>query len=171
MGDHRPPGGWREVTSVSPRRAVPSKGPARIHVAPNGDMRYGHCMQHLDGVSLGATRIDRWLTAARLYKTRGQAQTACTGGLVHVNGQAVKPSHLVKCGDEVRAEAPRGPVVLIVRQVAEKRLSATLARELYEDRSPPPPPPAERIGIAVRDRGAGRPTKADRRALDRLKGE
>ncbi len=128
-------------------------------------------MQGFDGLSPGAIRVDRWLTAARLYKTRGAAQTACSGGLVHINGQAVKPSHLVKCGDEVRAEAPRGPVVLIVRQLAEKRLSATLARELYEDRSPPPPPREERIGIAVRDRGAGRPTKADRRALERLKGE
>jgi ribosome-associated heat shock protein Hsp15 len=128
-------------------------------------------MQGLDGLSLGATRIDRWLTAARLYKTRGEAQTACSGGLVHVNGQSVKASHLIKCGDEVRAEAPRGPVVLIVRHVAEKRLSATLARELYEDRSPPPPPPEERLGNALRERGAGRPTKADRRAMDKLKGE
>lgn len=128
-------------------------------------------MQGLEEVALGATRVDRWLTAARLYKTRGDAQAACSGGLVHVNGQAVKPSHLVKCGDEVRAEAPRGPVVLIVRHLAEKRLSATLARELYEDRSPPPPPREERIGVAVRERGAGRPTKADRRALERLKGE
>lgn len=128
-------------------------------------------MQGLDGLSLSATRIDRWLTAARLYKTRGEAQTACSGGLVHVNGQAVKPSHLVKCGDEIRAEAPRGPVVLIVRHLAEKRLSATLARELYEDRSPPPPPREERIGIPLRDRGTGRPTKADRRAMERLKGE
>jgi ribosome-associated heat shock protein Hsp15 len=128
-------------------------------------------MQGLDGLGLTATRVDRWLTAARLYKTRGQAQTACSGGLVHVNGQSVKASHLVKCGDEVRAEAPRGSVVLIVRHVAEKRLSASLARELYEDRSPPPPPREERIGIPMRDRGTGRPTKADRRAMDRLKGE
>jgi ribosome-associated heat shock protein Hsp15 len=128
-------------------------------------------MQGLDGLDMGATRVDRWLTAARLYKTRGDAQVACSGGLVHVNGQAVKPSHLVKCGDEVRAEAPRGPLVLIVRHIAEKRLSATLARELYEDRSPPPPPREERIGLPVRDRGTGRPTKADRRAMDRLKGE
>src|SRR6187549_1505471 len=106
-------------------------------------------MQGLDGLDMGATRVDRWLTAARLYKTRGDAQVACSGGLVHVNGQAVKPSHLVKCGDEVRAEAPRGPLVLIVRHIAEKRLSATLARELYEDRSPPPPPREERIGLPV----------------------
>jgi ribosome-associated heat shock protein Hsp15 len=118
----------------------------------------------------GATRVDRWLTAARLYKTRAQAQTACTGGHVRVNGQPVKPSHLVKSGDEVRAEAPRGLVVLIVRHVAEKRLSTAMARELYEDRSPPPPPKEER-DFGLRERGAGRPTKADRRAVDKLKGD
>lgn len=128
-------------------------------------------MQGLEGLDLAATRIDRWLTAARLYKTRGQAQTACTGGHVRVNGQPVKPSHLVKCGDEVRAESPRGPVIWIVRHLAEKRLSANLARELYEDRSPPPPPPEARVHFESRERGMGRPTKADRRAMDKLKGD
>lgn len=127
-------------------------------------------MTSLESVAIaGATRVDRWLTAARLFKTRGLAQIACTGGHVKVNGQPAKPSHLVKVGDEIRAEAPRGQVVLIVRHVAEKRLSAALARELYEDRSPPPPPPAER-DFGLRERGAGRPTKADRRAMERLKG-
>lgn len=127
-------------------------------------------MQDFNSANPGATRIDRWLTAARLYKSRAESQAACTGGRVHINGQAVKASHLVKCGDEIHAEAPRGSVILIVRNLAEKRLSAELARQLYEDRSPPPPPKEDRAHVAVRERGAGRPTKADRRALDRLKG-
>jgi ribosome-associated heat shock protein Hsp15 len=58
--------------------------------------------------------------------------------------------------------------VLVVKGVAEKRLSAALAQLLYEDNSPPPPPKEERL--AVRERGAGRPTKSDRRALSRLRG-
>ncbi|SRR5690606_25059856 len=118
-----------------------------------------------------AVRVDRWLLAARLFKTRGEAQQACSGGRVKINGNSVKPSHLVKCGDEVRAEAPRGLVVLIVRELAEKRQSPELARQLYEDHSPPPPPKEERTELPQRDRGTGRPTKADRRALQRLRGE
>lgn len=118
-----------------------------------------------------AVRVDRWLLAARLFKTRGEAQQACSGGRVKINGNSVKASHLVKCGDEVRAEAPRGLVVLIVRELAEKRQSAELARQLYEDHSPPPPPKEERTELPQRDRGTGRPTKADRRALQRLRGE
>jgi ribosome-associated heat shock protein Hsp15 len=86
---------------------------------------------------------------------------------VKVNGDSVKPSHPVRVGDEVRAEAPRGLVVWVVLALAEKRLSASLAAALYEDRSPPPPPREE--VLAQRERGTGRPTKADRRALDRLR--
>jgi ribosome-associated heat shock protein Hsp15 len=116
-------------------------------------------------------RADRWLVAARIYKTRVLAQLACSGGRVKVNGQAIKASHAIKRGDEVHAEGPRGSLILVVRDLADKRLSAPLAAALYEDHSPPPPPKEERAIIAVRERGAGRPTKADRRALDRLRGE
>ncbi len=114
-------------------------------------------------------RIDRWLVAARVFKTRGTAQLACNGGKVKLNGTAVRPSHVLKRGDEVVAESPRGLLVLQVLDLAEKRLSAPLARALYEDHSPPPPAKEERV--AVRDRGMGRPTKADRRALDRFRGD
>jgi ribosome-associated heat shock protein Hsp15 len=113
-------------------------------------------------------RIDRWLTAARIYKSRNLAQTACEAGHVRINDLHARPSHLVKIGDEVRALAPRGLVVLQVKGLADKRLSASLAQLLYEDHSPPPPPKEERV--AVRERGAGRPTKADRRAIARLRG-
>jgi len=114
------------------------------------------------------TRIDRWLAAARVFKSRSLAQEACEAGHVRINDAHAKPSQLVKIGDEVRAFGPRGPLVLQVKGLADKRLSAPLAQLLYDDHSPPPPPKEERV--AVRERGAGRPTKADRRALSRLRG-
>ncbi|HEX2735131.1 MAG TPA: RNA-binding S4 domain-containing protein [Polyangiaceae bacterium] len=114
-------------------------------------------------------RVDRWLVAARLYKSRALAQVACAGGHVRINQQVVKASHILKRGDEVRALSARGELILLVLELAEKRLSAPLARALYDDRSPPPAPKEEKV--AIRERGAGRPTKADRRALERLRGE
>jgi ribosome-associated heat shock protein Hsp15 len=120
------------------------------------------------GALVEQTRIDRWLTAARVFKSRTLAQAACEAGHVRINDAQARPSQLVKIGDEVRAFAPRGITVLLVKGLAEKRLSAALAQLLYEDHSPPPPPKEERV--AVRERGAGRPTKADRRALSRLRG-
>jgi len=114
------------------------------------------------------TRIDRWLTAARAFKSRTLAQAACDAGHVRINDEQVRPSHAVKIGDEVRAFSERGHLVWVVKGLADKRLSAALARLLYDDHSPPPPPKEERV--AVRDRGAGRPTKADQRALSRLRG-
>jgi ribosome-associated heat shock protein Hsp15 len=114
-----------------------------------------------------SVRIDRWLCAARIFKSRTQAHDALEGGLVKLNDNAVRASQLVRIGDEVRAHAPRGLVILRVLKIADKRLSAKLAIELYEDHSPPPPPREERV--AVRGRGAGRPTKQERRALDRLR--
>jgi len=119
---------------------------------------------------MDSVRIDRWLCATRLYKTRSQSQQACSGGLVKLNGASVRPSHPVHAGDEVRAEAPRGLVIWQVKALAEKRLSATLAAALYDDHTPPPPPREEREeALAPRERGTGRPTKAERRALDRLR--
>jgi len=115
-----------------------------------------------------SVRIDRWLTAARIYKSRTAAQEACAAGHVSVNGLVARQSHAVVVGDEVIARAPRGHTVLEVSSLGEKRLSAAKARELYVDHSPPPPPREERV--APRERGAGRPTKADRRATDKLRG-
>jgi ribosome-associated heat shock protein Hsp15 len=116
---------------------------------------------------MDSVRIDRWLSATRLFKTRSLAQQACVGGKVKLNGENARPSHHVRPGDEVRAESPRGPVVWEVKATAEKRLSAALAAELYVDHTPPPPPPEE--VVAARERGTGRPTKAERRALERLR--
>ncbi len=96
------------------------------------------------------------------------ATRACDAGHVRLNGAAAKPSRAVGIGDSIEAEAPRGRVVAVVRALADKRLSPAAARDLYEDHSPPPVPREPRM--AVRERGAGRPTKADRRAIERLRG-
>lgn len=115
-----------------------------------------------------SVRVDRWLCAARVFKSRTGAARACSGGKVHVNEQGVKPHHLLRVGDEVRVTGEEQIRILEVTSLADKRLSAPLARELYEDRSPPPPPREERTG--VRERGLGRPTKRDSRLLRRLRG-
>jgi ribosome-associated heat shock protein Hsp15 len=120
-------------------------------------------LAHVDSV-----RIDRWLCAARIFKSRTLAQRACDAGHVCVGERPVRSNHAVRVGDEIRAQAPRGLVVLQVLALADKRQSPPKARELYEDHSPPPPPREERVGL--RARGAGRPTKADRRAIERLRG-
>jgi ribosome-associated heat shock protein Hsp15 len=113
-----------------------------------------------------SVRIDRWLCAARIFKSRTLAHKACQDGCIEINGRAVRASHALRAGDEVRADAPRGKLVLEVLGLAEKRQSPPKARELYRDHSPPPPPREERV--APRLRGSGRPTKADRRARDRF---
>ena len=120
------------------------------------------------GAIVDQIRIDKWLTATRVFKSRTLAAAACDAGHVRINDLHAKPSALVKIGDEVRGFAPRGSIVFVVKGLADKRLSAAMAQLLYDDHSPPPPPKEERV--AVRDRGAGRPTKADRRALSRLRG-
>ncbi len=118
---------------------------------------------------MDAVRIDQWLVAARIFKSRTAARDACAAGHVKIDGDSIKPSHCVRVGSEVRATAPRGLVVVKILALADKRLSPPLARALYEDHSPPPPPREE--WAPRRDRGAGRPTKADRRAMRRLRGD
>ena len=114
-------------------------------------------------------RVDQFLHAARAFKSRSDAHEACAGNSVLVNGQKVKASHAVRVGDEISATAPRGPIVWRVLRLAEKRQSPALARTLYEDHSPPPPPREERF--PQRTRGSGRPTKGERRALRRFRGD
>jgi ribosome-associated heat shock protein Hsp15 len=119
-----------------------------------------------------AVRLDRWLWAARFYKSRSLAQAACAGGKVDVNGQAAKPSRAVRVGDRLRLTVGEWRRELVVRALAERRGPAGEARALYEDLSAPPPPrPRRAPPPAWRTPGFGRPTKRERRLIDRLRGE
>jgi ribosome-associated heat shock protein Hsp15 len=109
-------------------------------------------------------RIDKWLWAARFFKSRTLAGAACNGGKVHVNGDAAKPSKTVRPGDMLRVTLPRIRRIVRVTALAERRGGASEAAVLYEDLTPPPPPPP-----AYRPPGAGRPTKRERRRIDRLR--
>ena len=106
----------------------------------------------------------------RLASTRSAASGACRAGHVRVNGVRVKPAHLVKAGDEVRLRSEGRERVVVVQRVITKRVGAPVAAECYIDNSPPPPPREEVAAVAVRDRGAGRPTKRERRILEKMLG-
>ncbi|WP_144873458.1 RNA-binding S4 domain-containing protein [Microbacterium sp. 1.5R] len=116
---------------------------------------------------MDAARIDSWLWAVRVYKTRSAATTACRAGHVRLNGDKVKAAQHVRIGDELRVRIAGFDRILVVRQLLVKRVGAPLAAAAYEDRTPAREPQAM---IGVRDRGAGRPTKRERRDIDRLRG-
>jgi len=118
---------------------------------------------------MDSTRIDRWLWAVRLVKTRSAAADACRGGHVRVNDRSAKAATLVRAGDVVRARVHDRTRVVDVVRVIDKRVGAPDAGTCYVDRSPEPVPGLSGP-IARRDRGAGRPTKRERRDLDRLRG-
>jgi ribosome-associated heat shock protein Hsp15 len=115
-------------------------------------------------------RIDKWLWAARVFKTRSLAAAACDGGKVDVNDQAVKPAKGVRPGDHIKVTLPQGRRrVLKVVGLDERRGAAAHARLLYDDLTPPEPPRPRWAAPPLRAPGAGRPTKRERRALDRLR--
>jgi ribosome-associated heat shock protein Hsp15 len=114
------------------------------------------------------TRLDVWLWAARLFKTRSRAKEACDAGQVSVNGEGAKPARALREGDEVRVRTGDWPRVVRVVGLSAVRGPAPVARRLYDDLTPPPPPPETRV--ASRDAGAGRPTKRERRETERWRG-
>ena len=115
----------------------------------------------------GSARLDVWIWSVRLAKTRSQAADACKGGHVRVNGEKVKPAQALKVGDQVRVRRSDGwERIVTVTRLISKRVGPPAAAECYVDQSPP----REFAGpTAVRDRGAGRPTKRERRDLDKLR--
>lgn len=117
-----------------------------------------------------SVRVDAWAWAVRLYKTRSAASTACKAGHLRVNGDKAKPAQPVKVGDEVRARVGETERILIAKRLIAKRVGAAVAAECFDELTPPPPPKAETPSAIVRERGAGRPTKRDRRILDQLRG-
>ena len=115
-------------------------------------------------------RVDSWIWSVRLLKTRSLASSACRAGHVRVNGIRVKPAHAVRAGDEIRLRQEGRERVVVVTRIVTKRVAAAVAAACYIDNSPPPPPREETVPVAVRDRGAGRPTKRDRRSIEKLFG-
>jgi ribosome-associated heat shock protein Hsp15 len=121
----------------------------------------------------GATslRIDKWLWAARFFKTRSLAAGACAGGKVDLNDEAAKPAKPVRAGDMIRITLPQGRRRIVkVLTLDDRRGPAPAARALYEDLTPPEPPRARQAPPPYRPPGVGRPTKRERRQLDRLMG-
>ena len=116
-------------------------------------------------------RVDKWLWAVRVFKTRSQARQACASGRVTVNERVAKPATGVGPGDIVTAKRRDRVVVYEVVEPLSKRVSASLAAESVIDRSPPREPrtPQDPSALGQRERGAGRPTKRDRREIDRLR--
>jgi ribosome-associated heat shock protein Hsp15 len=118
-------------------------------------------------------RIDRWLWHARVVKTRDLAKALVEGGHVRVDREReTKAGAAVKIGQVLTVTLPGRVRVLEIRGFVERRGSAEVAATTYEDRSPPPPPREPRpetASLGERDPGSGRPTKRDRRTLDRLR--
>jgi ribosome-associated heat shock protein Hsp15 len=115
-------------------------------------------------------RIDKWLWAARVFKTRSLASNACDGGKVDVNDQSVKPAKNVRPGDNVKVTLAQGRRrILKVVALSDRRGSASIAATLYEDLTPPEPPRVRLAPPPYRPPGAGRPTKRERRTIDRLR--
>ena len=123
----------------------------------------------------GATengRLDLWLKLCCVFKHRTDAADACRGGLVKLNGSRAKPSAAVKPGDVIEISGDRQRK-LIVEAIPRASVAKEIARTMYRDESPPPPPRAEFDPFAgktkAREKGAGRPTKKERREIERFK--
>lgn len=116
-------------------------------------------------------RVDKWLWAARVFKTRGLAAAACEGGKVDVNGVAARPAKPLRRGDRVEVTLPRGRRrILTVAVLSERRGPPAAAASLFVDLTPPEPPRPRLAPPPRREPGTGRPTKRERRELDRLRG-
>ncbi len=120
-------------------------------------------------VELASVRLDKWLWAARFFKTRQIAVDAINAGHVELNGERAKPAKSVKPGDELTVRKPPYELVLIVKAVSEKRGAAPIARELYAE-SETSIAAREKLALELREMPPplfkGRPTKRDRRTLE-----
>ena len=115
-------------------------------------------------------RIDKWLWHARVVRTRSAAAALVDAGHVRINSARIDaPSRSVRAGDVVTVALDRSVRVLKVTGYADRRGSAAVARGLFEDLTPAPAP-ASKPPAGMREAGAGRPTKRERRELDRLQG-
>jgi ribosome-associated heat shock protein Hsp15 len=124
---------------------------------------------------MDTVRIDKWLWAVRLFKTRSQASDACRGGRIKMAGQNVKPSREISTGDIIEVQDGIIRKTLKVLKPAKNRVGAKLVPELAEDLTPGEEyeklDMLRQLNYEKRDRGVGRPTKKDRREINRLKGD
>lgn len=120
-------------------------------------------------------RIDKWLWAVRIFKTRSLAAEECNKGHVSIGDVHVKPSRELKGGETVKVRIPPIERHYLVKQLSVKRMSAHMAAEFVEDVTPPETlallNAVKAYGYESRPRGLGRPTKRDRRMIDKLKEE
>lgn len=165
-------------------RAVGAEGPSGDgdgEDAPGGDAKAAVAVDPKVAAAVAAAeaagpqngetvRIDSWIWSVRLVKTRSAGATACKGGHVRVNGDRVKPAHSLRVGDEVRLVHEGHERIVVVKRLIRKRVGAPVAVQCYVDNSPPPPPREAVAPAGIRDRGTGRPTKRDRRDMERLRG-
>ncbi len=120
-----------------------------------------------------SVRLDKWLQVARMFKARTKATHACDLGRVLVNGQPAKPHRHLVLGDRIELKQGDWQRILIVQELQDRPVPKAEAAALYEDQSPPKPPPDPYARLLrrppmLRDPGTGRPTKKDRREMDRL---
>ena len=125
------------------------------------------------GSHMSGVRLDKWLWAARFFKTRAKAKDAIDGGKVHLGGHRCKPSKEVVTGDMLNITQGFDEKIIIVQQVSEKRGSATLAHKLYLET---PESEAKRALLAEQRKAAGahimsegRPTKKNRRLIHQFR--
>jgi ribosome-associated heat shock protein Hsp15 len=124
----------------------------------------------------GSVRLDRWLKAARIFKTRAQAARSCEEGKVKVNGQLAKPAKMIRLGDSITVRHKHLYRTFDVLQVADRSLPAEKAKELYHEHQPELSPESQELLELFRQTKSarppfkGRPTKKERRRLERLRG-
>ena len=114
-------------------------------------------------------RVDVWLHAVRLFKTRSAANSAVKGGKIKVGGETTKPSHKLRVGQIITYRQAGRERIIEVTGLLDKRVGHPIAVKQYKDHSPEPVP-RYLLAVPRRERGAGRPTKKERRELDRLRG-
>ncbi|MEV7884831.1 RNA-binding S4 domain-containing protein [Streptomyces sp. NPDC002817] len=160
-----------EGSSDDGENAAAGDAKAAVAVAVDPKVAAAVAAAEAAGPQNGETvRIDSWIWSVRLVKTRSAGATACKGGHVRVNGDRVKPAHSLRVGDEVRLVHEGRERIVVVKRLIRKRVGAPVAVQCYVDNSPPPPPREAVTPAGIRDRGTGRPTKRDRRDMERLRG-
>ena len=119
------------------------------------------------------TRIDKWLWAVRIFKTRTLASEACSGGKIKIDGTAVKASRDIKAGDIIQISKGMIKYIYRVKNTAEKRMGAKLVPDFLEDMTPEEElaklKSAQKQPIQTREKGQGRPTKRERRNMDKFR--